>query len=472
VSHDRGRGLTASADAGRVEFTPSADHNLVTDSIAHVTSYELRIFNAGTSELVRSVDLGKPSPQSDGFIRMDYLSRLSTPLAAGRQYEARVAAIGPGGTAVSDPSNQFSFTLTCTPTLSAASASLPAPASGGSVTVTAADGCEWSASSPAGWLTITSGTEGTGTAAVTFSATANAATTSRSATLTIAGHSFTVTQAAADPDCTYTIAPTSRTSPSAGESITVNVTTGSGCGWSASRNATWLTVNNGSNRTGSGSVTVVVAANTSTSQRTGTANIAGVTFTVDQDAAPCAFTISPTSRTSPAAGESITVTVTTSSGCEWSASRNATWLTVNNGTNRSGSGSVTVVVAAHTGTSQRSGTATIAGRTFTVNQSGVSCSSTVSPRTISAASTGRTGTISVTVAASCTWSVTGVPGWIMIPGGVRTGSGTASYTVIENMGAARNVTVMVAGRSVSVTQAAPTTPSAPSGVRVVPPGGQ
>jgi hypothetical protein len=63
------------------------------------------------------------------------------------------------------------------------------------VNVTAGTGCAWTASSNAPWLTITSGATGTGNGPVGFSAAANAGG-SRTGTLTIAGQTFTVTQAA------------------------------------------------------------------------------------------------------------------------------------------------------------------------------------------------------------------------------------------------------------------------------------
>ncbi|MGH9372543.1 MAG: BACON domain-containing protein, partial [Vicinamibacterales bacterium] len=253
-------GAQAVIDAGRVEFTPSADHDAVSGGVPLVTSYQMQIFPAGSTQMVQSVDLGKPSPQTDGFIRLGFVSRLSAPLATGQQYEARVAAVGPGGVGASALSNQFSFSPACAPTLSASSASLPAAASNGTVTVTAAAGCAWTSTSPASWLTINSGSTGSGTAPVTFGTAANTSTTARSTTLTIAGLTFTVTQAGAA--CSYSIAPTARASGAAGETTTVAVTTSSTCGWTATSNAGWLTVSNGANRTGNGSVSIDVAANT------------------------------------------------------------------------------------------------------------------------------------------------------------------------------------------------------------------
>ena len=98
--------------------------------------------------------------------------------------------------------------MTCTYALSATSQTLAATGGSGSVTVTAPNGCAWTASSDAAWATVTAGASGTGPGTVTFSATANTGASARTATLTIAGQAVTVTQAGAN--CSYTISPTSQ----------------------------------------------------------------------------------------------------------------------------------------------------------------------------------------------------------------------------------------------------------------------
>jgi hypothetical protein len=63
--------------------------------------------------------------------------------------------------------------------------------------------------------------------------------------------------------------------------VTVNVSAGSGCAWTAQSNASWITVTSGASGTGSGSVAFSVARNDD-NDRTGTLTIAGQTFTVQQ----------------------------------------------------------------------------------------------------------------------------------------------------------------------------------------------
>jgi Zn-dependent metalloprotease len=84
---------------------------------------------------------------------------------------------------------------TCTFSINPTSASFPAAGGSGSVSVTAAAGCNWTAVSNAAFLTITSGASGSGNGTVNYSVAANAGSSSRSGTLTIAGLTFTVTQA-------------------------------------------------------------------------------------------------------------------------------------------------------------------------------------------------------------------------------------------------------------------------------------
>jgi murein DD-endopeptidase MepM/ murein hydrolase activator NlpD len=86
--------------------------------------------------------------------------------------------------------------------------------------------------------------------------------------------------------CTYSIFPTSQSFSSAGGSGSVNVTAPSGCPWTATSNASWITITSGSSGNGNGTVNYSVASNPSTTPRTGTMTIAGQTFTVTQDGAP------------------------------------------------------------------------------------------------------------------------------------------------------------------------------------------
>src|SRR5204862_61538 len=142
---------------------------------------------------------------------------------------------------------------------------------------------------------------------------------------------------------------------------------------------------------GTGPLTWSVTANSSTSPRTGTLNIAGQMFTVNQAGAPCTYAISPTGANPGAGAVSGTVTVTADATCSWTASSSSpAWLTCTPATGNGG-GAVTWSVTANTDCSPRSSMLTIAGRTFAVNQAGGSGSFSISPTSASIAAAGGNG---------------------------------------------------------------------------------
>jgi hypothetical protein len=179
-----------------IAFLPSPQHSatLSTGQPA-VSRYDLTFYREGTTEPVLSVDLGKPAPQADGVIRVDYTSRVGSWPLPGVQTVARVTAVGPGGVATSTPSNTFVYN--CTVNLSTTSDSVDASGGTGMVEVVAPALCGWSAASSASWLTVTSGAKGVSTGWVNYSAAPNTSSSTRTATLTIAGLTYTVTQGAA-----------------------------------------------------------------------------------------------------------------------------------------------------------------------------------------------------------------------------------------------------------------------------------
>jgi len=84
---------------------------------------------------------------------------------------------------------------------------------------------------------------------------------------------------------------------------------------------------------------------------------------------PCAYTLSPQSASFSAEPATGTVSVT-ASGCtgSWSASSSAPWITILSGASASGSATVTYSIAQNTSPPMRTGTLTIAGKSFTVSQ--------------------------------------------------------------------------------------------------------
>ena len=167
-------------------------------------------------------------------------------------------------------------------------------------------------------------------------------------------------------DCTNTISPTSQLVDKNGDAYNVTVSaTQSGCEWSTSESDSWFSLSPTSG-SGSGTVRVTVLSNRG-AVRSAPITIAGQNHTINQEEAPCTYTISPTSQSVDKKGDAYNVTVSaTHSGCEWSTSESDSWFSLSP-TSGSGSGTVRVTVLANRGAA-RSATITIAGQNHTINQ--------------------------------------------------------------------------------------------------------
>ena len=265
----------------RAEFNPSPDHNAtLPDGTPIVTSYRLDLFLSGASAPFQSVPLGKPSPDADGVIRVNLSTVFVGWPVVGTTYTAAVAAVGPGGSAPSAMSNTFGFsTGSCSFAIAPASQSFGASGGTASTSVTAAAGCNWTATANSSWISIISGTSGSGNGTTAYRVTANSGTTSRTGTMTIAGKTVTITESGA---CSLQVSPTSQSVTANGGTAAVTITGGSGCAWSATSNASWITIASGATGSGNGSTSYTVAANTSSSSRTGSLTVAGRTVTITE----------------------------------------------------------------------------------------------------------------------------------------------------------------------------------------------
>lgn len=329
--------------------------------------------------------------------------------------------------------------------LSSSATSLPQAGGSGSVDVRASSAlCTWTATSNVEWISVTSNASGKGSASVGFTV---AATTGppRAGMLTIAGIHFSVTQS---EGCSYAISPSTFSAGAAGGSQLVIVTAGTGCPWTASSNVPWLTLNTSSG-SGNGSVSVAVAPTTGP-PRSGTLTIAGQTVSITQGDG-CSFALSAETQSIAPSGGSGSVSVSAPAGCGWSAASNVPWISITSGGNGTGNGTVAFTVASTNGPG-RSGTLTIAGRTFTVNQ-GQGCAFSLSTTSATPAASGGTGSFDMRTADGCGWSAGSNAGWLTITGGTTgTGDGTVRYSVAANSGPQRTGTIVAGGQTFTVTQ--------------------
>jgi hypothetical protein len=333
----------------------------------------------------------------------------------------------------------------CSFSITPESATAPSAASTGKVTVSAGSGCAWTASSNAPWLTIASGSAGSGSGEVQYAAAATAGP-ARSGTITVAGRTFTLNQG---EGCAFTLSPTFTTIDDDGGQGSFAVQAGSGCGWSATSTVPWVTISSGASGTGDGTVRFTAGRNTGPS-RSGAITAAGKTFTVSQGNG-CSIALASPTFNAPAAGGSGAVGVTAGSGCSWTATSNANWLSITSGAAGTGNGTVGFTAAANNGP-LRSDTLTIGGRTFTVSQA-ENCSLTIAPERVTMAAAAGDTNVAVTTVSGCPWSSSSSTPWISVAAGSSgSGSGTVKLTVQVNSGAARSGSATIAGRTFTIDQ--------------------
>lgn len=343
------------------------------------------------------------------------------------------------------------FGQTCTFSLSPISANFNSAGGNDIIEITLVSGassCSRTATSNANWITISFGSPGTGNGTVGYTVQANPFTVARTGTLTVAGQTFTVNQAAGS--CTYSISPTSANVNTNGATGSFNLTTSTNsCPWTASSSSPdWLTATPAS---GSGSTTIryTAAPNTGTASRSASISVGGQSFNVTQ-AGVCAITISPVSATAATAGATGSIAVTASANsCAWTATSSADWLTLTGATSGTGNGTVTWSAAPNSTLQDRTASIAIGNTGFTLLQPGSSCTFTLSNNQASFPASGGSGAFLVTSA--CPWTATTTSSWISIS---YSTSGTVNYQVTGNTDStSRTGFIVVGNQSYSVIQA-------------------
>ena len=274
----------AVVDPTTAEFNPSADHDALNNGVPIVSRYDLGFYQIGATQPFQVMSLGKSSPDPDGKIRVVFTGLMGAVPTPGIDYEARVSAVGPGGVGTSTASNTFSFSAPppCVYTVVPLTQNVAASVGNNSVAVTTAAACSWGATSNAAWITITNAGPGSGNGSANYSVTANPTTSQRSGTLTVGGRTVTINQAGV---CAFTLSTTNQPMPAAGGSSSVTVTTNTGCAWTATGNAAWITITSATPGSGPGPLNFSVTANTTQAERTGTLTVAGQTLTLTQPSA-------------------------------------------------------------------------------------------------------------------------------------------------------------------------------------------
>ena len=231
----------------------------------------------------------------------------------------------------------YSLSLTLSPTCTYAIQPTTAevPASGGvfTVQVSTAPYCQWYSQSNSAPDLIINPNNGNGSGpgpnTVFYSVTPNDTGATRTLTATIAGQTFTVTQAALD--CTLTVSPESFDLPGAQTSASATVSINPGCRWSAFNNDFFIWIDSPNPHTGPGSFNFHVTANNGAA-RTGSIRIGNRTIVVRQAGLNCTYSVSPAEMWVSALETVGTLTITTQPDCSLLSSNGYVTIPGNAGT--------------------------------------------------------------------------------------------------------------------------------------------
>jgi hypothetical protein len=297
--------------------------------------------------------------------------------------ESRTAAVTIGGQSHGIAQEGRAPTV-CSYELSPARADFGRDAATGTFTVSAPDGCAWTAASRASWITINSGTQGAGNGSVSYAVTRNTEIADRVGTIAVAERTFTVEQSGDAGLCQYSVAPVDFRPCMAGGTLTATVTTQANCAWIATSNAPWLSVPSGGSGSGSGVITFTFSDNYD-APRQGVVMVRWHTPTAGQNVqvaqAGCLYAVSRSAINVAAAGgsgtfdviqqsEPITCGGATQDRCVWTARSDVSWITVTSSMPRAGDNPVAFTVAANAGTASRVGRVTVRDKVVVITQAG------------------------------------------------------------------------------------------------------
>ena len=373
---------------------------------------------------------------------------ISYTVASNPTINARSATITAGGQVYSITQDG----IACTYSLSPGSNNFDSNGGGASFGMTSPTGCAWTASSSDGWVTITAGGSGSGNGTISYTVASNPTINARSATITAGGQVYSITQDGIA--CTYSLSPGSNNFDSNGGGASFGMTSPTGCAWTASSSDGWVTITAGGSGSGSGTISYTVASNPTINARSATITAGGQVYSITQDGIACTYSLSPSSNNFDSNGGGASFTMTSPTGCAWTASSSDGWVTITAGASGNGNGTISYTVASNPTINARSATITAGGQVYSITQDGIACTYSLSPGSNNFDSNGGGASFGMTSPTGCAWTASSSDGWVTITaGGSGSGNGTISYTVASNPTInARSATITAGGQVYSITQ--------------------
>lgn len=340
---------------------------------------------------------------------------------------------------------QAGSTADCSYTLSSNMGSAGSGAGSGSVRVsTNLTDCTWTAAVAQGvsWITITPGQTLTGSKAVNYTYTENTNAAPRTGNITVAGHTYTLTQAGtATASCSYSLSAAkanigAAASTAATKGIFLVIVQGTNCAWAATTTSDWitgLTKSATANAEEAAWITYSWLANTSTAERTGTITVGDKTYTVKQAGAACRVYLQDNEVTVLVAAGEKTFLVDADADCEWTptVTQGADWITIKAAAGQTfrGKQNLTYSYAANPNAAPRTGIISVSGREYSIVQSAAECSISLREDKADVPVTAGVGTIPLVAnGVNCEWTaiVAQNATWITINNGQQQASNSGT----------------------------------------------
>ena len=340
------------------------------------------------------------------------------------------------------------------PSLSLKDQEISAPAAGLEQTVTFQTNQDWSATPDAGWVTVTpaSGSAADGSATITFSVAKNDTFDARSAKVSVkAGPlSATITVNQAGKDVVFTLSDQQLNAETAGLEKTIEFE--SNADWTASSDASWLTVTPASGKASDAKVSITIKAekNDTFDARTAKVNVTAgensAVITVNQAGKDVVFTLSDQQLNAETAG--LEKTIEFESNADWTASSDASWLTVTPASGKASDAKVSITIKAEKNTLAKTRNAKVSvsagskSAVITVSQEAAPAYVKVTPA--SDKPFGYSGLeTSISVESNAAWTVSCDAGWLEVSPSNGEGNGTVNVKAGMNEGNDKRIAKLV-----------------------------
>ena len=293
-------------------------------------------------------------------------------------------------------------------------------------------GGSWTAATSDPWIVL-GATSGTADEPVAYSVSVNTNIGERVGYVYVSGHVHTITQKGR----TGELSTENIEVECEGGSESISLTFDGRYAWDAHPNVDWITVSP-THGIASGTIDCTIAPYNEVGTRTGTITFGDRTVTVFQYGRR--IKLSDYALERDYLTHVMPITVNALAITEWSATPNASWISIvdaDNGQGRKGAGLLTVAISENPSYRARTGTVTIGTETFTITQAGrpaSECEFSIDPVNTTASVNGANGHIAVTATPDLPWTVTSNNGWLTLlqSTAVGDGNGNVFYTASPN----------------------------------------